>query len=75
MKWRVRLISKRQRKQALRVKANTIDELAEKLRKHSNRFLDFEIETTVNDPAYWKALILNKLFEKTHSTKSDPTLF
>ena len=59
----------------LKVRARTIDELAEKLRKHQNRFLDFEIETPVNDPAYWKRLILAKLFQKTHSTDSNPTLF
>jgi hypothetical protein len=67
MKWCVRLITKRVRKRTFRVKANSIDELAEKLRKHANKFLDLEIETPVNDPDYWKSLILMKLFEKTHS--------
>jgi hypothetical protein len=75
MKWRVRLVTKRKRKQALRIKGNSIDELASKLAKHSSKFLDFEIETPVNDPAYWKSLILAKLFEKTHVKDATPTLF
>jgi len=75
MKWRVRLVTKRKRKQAMRIKGNSIDELAAKLAKHSEKFSDFEIETAVNDPAYWKSLILLKLFEKTHSKDTTPTLF
>jgi hypothetical protein len=75
MKWRVRLITKRKRKQAMRIKGNSIDELAAKLAKHSGKFSDFEIETTVNDPAYWKSLILLRLFEKTHSKDPTATLF
>ena len=74
MKWRVRLVTKRKRKQALRIKGNTIDELAAKLAKHSSKFSDFEIETPVNDPAYWKSLILKKLFEQTHREDATPTL-
>ena len=74
MKWRVRLVSKRKRKQAVRIKGNSIDELAVKLAKHSTKFSDFEIETPVNDPAYWKSLILKKLFEQTHREDSNPTL-
>src|SRR5687768_8592072 len=58
MKWRIRVVTKRKRKQAMRIKGNSIDELTEKLAKHSSKFLDFEIETPVNDPAYWKSLIL-----------------
>jgi hypothetical protein len=75
MKWRVRLVTKRRRKQTMRIKGNSIDELATKLAKHSGKFSDFEIETAVNDPAYWKSLILLKLFEKTHNKNSTPTLF
>lgn len=75
MKWKVRLITKRKRKQALRVKATTLEELVEKLAKHSSKLVDFEIETSVNDPAYWKSLILAKLFEKTHAEESTPLLF
>ncbi len=67
MKWRVRLVTKRTRKQALRIKANSIEELAEKLTKHAGKMLDFEIENPVNDASYWKSLILSKLFENTHS--------
>jgi hypothetical protein len=74
MKWRVRLVTKRKRKQAMRIKGNSIDELAMKLAKHSSKFSDFEIETPVNDPAYWKSLILKKLFEQTHQEDSNPTL-
>ena len=68
-------MTKRKRKQALRIKGNSIDELAGKLAKHSRKFLDFEIETPVNDPVYWKSLILAKLFEKTHREDPTPTLF
>jgi hypothetical protein len=75
MKWRIKLTTKRKRKNALRIKGNSIDELAAKLAKHSNKFVDFEIETPVNDPAYWKSLILAKLFEKTHTEDATPTLF
>ena len=67
MKWSVRLIPKRNRKRTFRVKASSIEDLAEKLSKHANKFLDLEIETPVNDPAYWKSLILMKLFQKTHT--------
>ncbi len=74
MKWKVRLVTKRKRKQAWHVKASSIDELAAKLAKHSNKFLDFEIETPVNDPGYWKSLILTRLFEKTHTEDINPTL-
>ncbi len=75
MKWKVRIVTKRKRKQSLRVKANTIEELVEKLLRHAGKIHDFEIETSVNDPGYWKALILSKLFEKTHSEDSTPLLF
>jgi hypothetical protein len=75
MKWKVRLITKRKRKQALRVKANTIEELVEKLSRHAGKIQDFEIETSVNDPGYWKTLILSKLFEKTHTKDSSLLLF
>jgi hypothetical protein len=74
MKWRVRLVTKRKRKQAMRIKGNSIDELATKLAKHSAKFTDFEIETPVNDPAYWKTLILKKVFEQTHREDTNPTL-
>jgi len=72
MRWRVRVITKRQRKRALRIKGNSIEDLAEKLAKHSSKMTDFEIENPVNDPQYWKALILAKLFQNTHS--EDQTL-
>jgi hypothetical protein len=75
MKWKVRVITKRKRKQALRVKANTLEELVEKLSKHAGKILDFEIETSVNDTGYWKSLILAKLFEKTHTEDTTPLLF
>jgi thioredoxin reductase len=75
MKWKVRIITKRKRKQAMRVKANTIEELVEKLLRHAGKIQDFEIETSLNDPAYWKTLILAKLFEKTHTEDSTPLLF
>jgi thioredoxin reductase len=75
MKWKVRIITKRKRKQAMRVKANTIEELVEKLSRHAGKIQDFEIETSLNDPAYWKTLILAKLFEKTHTEDSTPLLF
>jgi hypothetical protein len=74
MKWRVRLVTKRKRKQAMRIKGNSIDELATKLAKHAAKFTDFEIETPVNDPAYWKTLILKKVFEQTHREDTNPTL-
>jgi hypothetical protein len=75
MKWRIRLITKRNRKKALRVKANSIDELAEKLSRHAGKLVDFEIETPVNDPGYWKTLILQKVFQNTHREDNTPTLF
>lgn len=75
MKWSVKLITKRKRKQPVRLKANSIDEMAEKLSKRSTKFLDFEIETPVNDPEYWKNLILSKLFQKTRNSDTTPTLF
>jgi hypothetical protein len=75
MKWKVRVITKRKRKQAMRVKANTLEELVEKLSRHAGKIQDFEIETSLNDPAYWKTLILAKLFEKTHTEDSTPLLF
>lgn len=59
----------------MRVKANTIEELVEKLLRHAGKIQDFEIETSVNDPAYWKTLILARLFEKTHTEDSTPLLF
>ena len=74
MKWTVRVTTKRNRKHALRVKANSIDELAEKLRRHAGKIQDFNIETAVNDPQYWKDLILQKLFEKTHQEDPNPIL-
>ena len=67
MRWRVRVITKRQRKRALRIKANSIEEVAQKLAKHSSKMTDFEIENPVSDPHYWKTLILTKLFHNTHS--------
>jgi len=67
MRWQVRVITKRQRKRALRIKANSIEEVAEKLAKHSSKMTDFEIENPVNDPQYWKTLILTRLFHNTHS--------
>jgi hypothetical protein len=75
MKWKIRVITKRHRKKALRLKANTIDEIAAKLSRHAGKFSDFEIETVVSDAKYWKTLILQKLFEKTHSEDATPTLF
>lgn len=75
MKWRVRLITKRKRKQPLRVKANSIDELVQKLSKQAGRFLDFELETMVNDPKYWKSVILLRLFQTTRGEDESPTLF
>ena len=67
MKWRVRVVTKRRRKQAFRVKATTIEELVEKLARHAGVIQDIEIETAVSDPVYWRSQILNRLFEKTHS--------
>lgn len=75
MKWSIKLVTKRKRKMPVRLKANSIDELAEKLSKRATKFLDFEIETAVNDPEYWKNLILSKVFKKTRSTEKTPTLF
>jgi len=74
MKWTVRVTTKRNRMRALRVKANSIDEMAEKLSKHARKIQDFNIETPVNDPQYWKDLILQKLFEKTHQEDPNPLL-
>ena len=75
MKWQIRVITKRNRKKALRVKANSIDELATKLTRHAGKLVDFVIETPVNDPNYWKTLILRKVFQKTHTEDPTPTLF
>ena len=75
MKWRVRVETKRKRKQALRIKASTIEELVEKLVKHAGKIEDIQIETYVSDPAYWKSLIMNRLFERTHSSDQTPILF
>ena len=75
MKWRVRVVTKRKRKQALRVKATSIEELVDKLAKHAGKILDIQIETAVSNPDYWKSQILNRLFEKTHSGDSNPILF
>jgi hypothetical protein len=75
MKWKIRLITKRKRKQALRLKANSIQELVDKLSLFAGKIHDFEIENIVNDPAYWKTLILSRLFEKTHTEDSTPLLF
>jgi hypothetical protein len=75
MKWTIRVITKRNRKRALRVKASSIDELAEKLSRHARKLIDFEIETPVNDPNYWKSLILQKVFQRTHQGDTTPTLF
>lgn len=75
MKWQVRVVTKRKRKQALRVKATTIDELVQKLAKHAGKIQDIEIETAVSNPTYWRSQILNRLFEKTHTGDKDPILF
>lgn len=75
MKWTIRVLTKRNRKKALRIKANSIDDLAEKLSRHAGKLIDFEIETPVNDPAYWKSLILQKVFQNTHKEDPTPTLF
>ena len=75
MKWTIRVMTKRNRKRALRLKANSIDQLAEKLSRHATKLIDFEIETPVNDPGYWKSLILQKVFQKTHNEDPTPTLF
>ena len=74
MKCIVRVTTKRNRKRALRLKANSIDELAEKLSRQAGKIQDFNIETPVNDPQYWKDLILQKLFEKTHQEDPNPIL-
>lgn len=73
MKWRVRVETKRKRKQALRVRANTLEELVNKLAKHAGKIQDIQIETVVSDPTYWKSKIMNLLFEKTHT--EEPILF
>jgi hypothetical protein len=75
MKWRVRVQTKRRRKQALRVKASTLDELVDKLARHASKIEDIQIETAVSDPAYWRSVILNRLFEKTHGSDANPILF
>ena len=75
MKWRVIVQTKRKRKQALRVKATTIEELVEKLAKVAGKIEDIQIETHVSDPAYWKTVILKRLFEITHSSDQTPILF
>ena len=66
MKWTVRIITRRKRKYPFKVKASSIEELTDKLRRHAGKIQDLEIETPVNDPDYWKSLILMKLFSKTH---------
>jgi hypothetical protein len=75
MKWKVRLFTKRKRKYALRVKANSIEELVEKMTRHARQLTDFVIETPVSDPVYWKSRILARLFSKTHKDNKNPTLF
>ena len=75
MKWTIRLATKRNRKYAKRLKANSIEDLVKKLSRHAKNLYDFDIETPVGDPAYWKALILQKLFQETHSEDKTPTLF
>ena len=75
MKWQVRVMTKRKRKQALRIKATTIDELVEKLARHAGKIVDIQIETAVSNPAYWKSQIMNRLFERTHTGDSNPILF
>ncbi len=75
MKWKVRLQTKRKRKYALRVKANSIEELVEKLARHASNLTDITIETPVSDPLYWKSRILTRLFSKTRKDKKSPTLF
>jgi len=75
MKWTIRLTTKRNRKYAKRLKANSIEDLVKKLSRYAKNLYDFEIETSVGDPAYWKALILQKLFQTTHSEDHTPTLF
>jgi hypothetical protein len=67
MKWQIRLETKRKRKQAFRLRANSIQELVSKLAKHAGKFHDFHIETAINDPVYWKSQILALLFQETHS--------
>jgi len=75
MKWVVRVITKRQRKQALRIRAKSIDELARKLSKHVSKIQDLQIETPPTNHGYWKSLIMLKLFKKTHAEDTTPTLF
>jgi hypothetical protein len=75
MKWKVRLVTKRKRKQALRVRANSIEELVDKMTRHAGKLLDIEIETPVNNPVYWKSQILARLFSRTHKDQENPTLF
>ena len=75
MKWQVRVQTRRKRKQALRVKATTIEELVEKLTKHAGKIEDIVIETHVSDPDYWKAQIMKRLFERTHESDTNPILF
>lgn len=68
-------MTKRKRKYALRIKANSIEELVEKMTRHAGKLLDIVIETPVSDPLYWKSRILSRLFSKTHKDKKNPTLF
>ncbi len=75
MKWKVRLFTKRKRKYALRIKANSIEELVEKMTRYARQLTDFVIETPVGAPLYWKTRILARLFSKTHKDKENPTLF
>jgi hypothetical protein len=75
MKWKVRLFTKRKRKYALRIKANSIEELVEKMTRHARQLTDFVIEVPVGAPTYWKSRILARLFSKTHKDKKNPTLF
>jgi hypothetical protein len=75
MKWKVRLLTKRKRKYALRVKAKSIEDLVDKLARHAGNLTDIIIETPVSDPVYWKSRILNRLFAKTRKDKKSPTLF
>ncbi len=75
MKWKVRVQTKRKRKYALRIKANSIEELVEKLTRHARNITDITIETPVSDPNYWKSRIMTRLFSKTRKDKKSPTLF
>jgi hypothetical protein len=74
MKWKVRVITKKTETGHAR-ESESIKELVEKLSRHAGKIQDFEIETSLNDPAYWKTLILAKLVEKTHTEDSTPLLF